>query len=130
MEKAKILVVDDEEFVRRGLRRQIESAGHEVYEVRDGVDAMEIVKSNRLNLVISDIIMPNADGIELILEIRRLRGHDLPVVAISGGGRMRNLNLLKYAESLGANVVLSKPITSGQLLRTIEETMLPVERAV
>ena len=126
MQKAQILIVDDEEFVRRGLRRQIESAGHEVHEAKDGVDAMKIVNKTDLNLVVSDIIMPKADGIELIMEIRKVKGEKLPVVAISGGGRTRNLDLLKFAKSLGADAVLAKPITSNQLLSTISETMLPV----
>lgn len=126
MKKRRILVVDDEEFVRRGLRRQMEAAGYDVDEAKDGVDAMEIVKSTELDLVVSDIIMPKADGIELLMEIRKVKGDELPVVAISGGGRTRNLDLLKFAKSLGANAVLAKPITSGQLLATIEETIVPL----
>ena len=128
MHKGQILVVDDEQFVRRGLRRQLESAGFGVLEAADGAMAMGIVASTKVDLVVSDIIMPKTDGIELLLQIKRAN-YDIPVLAISGGGRTKNPDLLKFADTLGADGVLAKPFTSEQLLTAIFELVEPTGRA-
>src|SRR5262249_25712910 len=98
---ARILVIDDETQIRVLLQRVLESEGHEVFDTRDGREALTIAESQPLDLVITDIMMPDTDGIEVITTLRRsLPG--IKILAISGGGLMRD-RALAVAHLLGAH---------------------------
>ncbi len=119
---ASILVVDDEELVRATLREMLEQAGHEVFEAANGVEALKSFDDRAVDLVITDIIMPEKEGIETILDLRK-RAPELKIVAISGGGRSANFDFLKMASMLGACEVLAKPFRRTQVLDAVREAL-------
>jgi CheY-like chemotaxis protein len=96
-----ILVVDDDETFRRLLCQTLLRAGHEVLAADDGRGALRLYRQQPADLVITDLIMPEQEGLETILELRRLQP-DLKIIAISGGGRMVPGDYLPIARHLGA----------------------------
>src|SRR5215831_7102565 len=98
---ARILVIDDEDPIRRLLRAALEQRGHQVVEARQGKEALDLHRSQPVELVITDILMPEKDGLEVIMALRR-EAPQLKVIAISGGGRFRQTEALELAEPLGA----------------------------
>ena len=116
---ARILVVDDAEFLRIVFRRNLESAGHEVTEADNGVEAIAAQNAQPFDLVITDIVMPQKEGVETIIELRRAYP-SLKIIAISSGGPSRNPDYLKLAEQFGADIVLSKPIPKDVLLEQVD----------
>jgi CheY-like chemotaxis protein len=115
---ARILVIDDDAAVRETLRQVLESAGHAVTCAEDGERGLEAFETARPDLVITDIIMPEREGIATILELRRRRP-DRPIVAISGGGRTGGTDFLTMARRLGADAALPKPFELEELLDTV-----------
>lgn len=116
---ALILVIDDEQMLRRTLRAILERAGHTVREAEDGNDGLSQLSAETPDLVITDIIMPNREGAEMIGEMRRL-APDLPIIAMSGGGSRGGEMFLTLAERLGASATLSKPIRQADLLAAVD----------
>ncbi len=115
---ATILVTDDEALVRLTIRKMLEKEGHLVLEACDGKQAEAIAAEVKIDLLITDIIMPEKEGIETIMAIRKTQS-ELPILAISGGGRSANLDYLVTAELLGANATLSKPFSKDTLIHTV-----------
>ena len=111
----KILVIDDDCLVRYTLSRILSSSGYEVVTASDGLRGMTVLHNEHPDVVITDIIMPEQEGIDTILQIRRARPH-VKIIAISGGGRIRNIDFLKMASSLGADDVIPKPFEADELL--------------
>lgn len=119
---ARLLIADDDEAFRRMLRRMLEAAGHQVTEARDGREACELYRALPADLVITDILMPGAEGTETILNLRALFPR-VRVIAISGGGGPdTKLNLL-VAEKLGARRTLTKPFTQKELLDAVADVL-------
>ncbi len=119
---ATILIVDDEPALRKIVRQMIESEGHVVVEADNGRAALSVFRARNPEIVITDIVMPQKDGIEMIAELRR-ESPAVRVVAISGGGRTRNLDVLRLAERAGADVVLAKPFTRVELIDALERAV-------
>lgn len=119
---AKILLVDDDENVRYALAKYLRRAGHEVLEAQDGKMAIALLAGESFDAVITDIIMPEADGIEIIMAITD-REPGLPVIAISGGGRIGQSEYLGMAKKLGATAVLEKPVDPDTLLSLIDQVV-------
>jgi len=115
---ATVLVTDDEYTVRYALRTVLKRAGHIVLEACDGAEALNVLKNHAVDVVILDMIMPNKEGVETTIEIQQTYP-SVKIVAISGGGRTRNLDFLAMAQTYGAQTVLSKPFTNEQLLESI-----------
>lgn len=115
---AKILVVDDEELARFSIRDTLEKADHEVEEAENGVKALEMQGASPFDLIITDIIMPEKEGVETIVELKQLYP-SLKIIAISGGGRTRNMDFLKLAKDLGADSILSKPFSDEDLMEHV-----------
>ena len=111
---ARVLVVEDQVLVRHAMRVWLEQAGHEVDEAADGESGLRILGDHNVDLVVTDIMMPNFDGIELI---RRLRQHHpgIKIVVVSGSAPMGGLSLLQVALKLGANQAVAKPFTPRDL---------------
>jgi DNA-binding response OmpR family regulator len=111
----RILLVDDDDELREGIVAILHSAGHEVDEAADGTRALEALGANRYDLLITDVIMPDRDGLELI---RALPTHDRPkVLAISGGSRiLPAAYTLNASGALGADATLNKPFRAKELL--------------
>ena len=119
---ARILVVDDDELLRGTVVTVLQRAKHTVLQAGDGLKALEVLSANAVDLVVSDIVMPEVDGIGLILAMRK-RHPKLKVVAMSGGGRTRNRDFLRMASALGAHATLPKPFTPDQLLAAVEAAL-------
>ena len=119
---ARILVVDDEEVIRFTLRQILEKAGHEVLEAVNGQEALYRFDEQRVDLVITDIIMPEKEGIETIVELRR-RQPDLKIIAVSGGGRTKTMDYLQIAERLGADGALPKPLKRRAIIDAVDRAL-------
>jgi CheY-like chemotaxis protein len=119
---ARILVIDDEELIRETIRMKLEQSGHVVIEAANGVEGLRALEDGLFDLVVTDIIMPDQEGIETIRKIRH-RDPRVAIIAISGGGRGRNYQFLDIAKKLGANEALPKPFTGSQLLALVETTL-------
>jgi len=118
----RILIIDDDELMRTTLFRTLEAAGHEVVEATDGNEGLLAFENGGIELVITDIMMPEKEGLETIRELRRSDG-EVKIVAISGGHRTGNLNYLGMAAVFGANGTLAKPFRREDLLAKIDAVM-------
>lgn len=123
---ARILVIDDDDDFRKMVRRMLQSAGHEVVEAGDGVTGVKTFKAGPAPLVITDILMPEGEGMETITQLRRINPA-LKILAISGSGNVENYDYLAMAERLGANASLRKPFKSGELLDVVTRLLKEAE---
>ena len=121
---ARILLIDDDPLVLETLTGGLIAAGHEVVPASDGDEGLALLSRESIDIVVTDIIMPRREGIETILELRA-RQADVPIIAISGGGRNSNLQFLKVAEKLGATRTLQKPFSLSRLNQLIAECLTP-----
>lgn len=118
-----VLVVDDEPTVRRLVRRVLEGAGYLVLEATDGEAALRLLDARPVALVITDVLMPGQDGIEVVLGMRA-RPAPVPVVVMSGGGTGLDIEtLVSSAIALGAAAALAKPFSVAELLAVVRETL-------
>jgi len=115
----KILVIDDDEITRYLLAKVLQKAGYAVVTAEDGEHGMMLLRSECPDAVITDMIMPQGDGVETIIRIRREQPR-VRIIAISGGGKFKTAHVLTAAEALGADVVLAKPLQPAELLRCLE----------
>ena len=112
---AHILLIDDHENLREVLGIFLKEQGHTIIEACDGHQAIQCYKDGKFDLVITDMLMPNKDGVETIAELRRINA-GVHVIAISGGGRLVSPEFcLELAKSLGIKQVLKKPFSLHQL---------------
>jgi len=116
----KILVIEDDPEVRNYLVAVLSRAGHEVREASNGKEGVQAFAAAPSDVVITDIIMPEKDGIETILDLRRTNP-ELKVIAISGGGRSTPDNYLHSAKLLGADRTIRKPFTNEEILAAVTE---------
>lgn len=121
---ARILVVEDEPNFRQIIVIKLEQLGHEVLEAENGRMATKMAAHLRPALVLTDLVMPEKEGLELIQDIRR-GNPSLPIIAMSGGGRTGPANNLKTALTLGATKVLLKPFSDEELKQVIAELLPP-----
>ena len=119
-----ILLIDDDELVRFALSMALEMAGFKVTQAEHGADPVirAALSLGLPDLVVSDIIMPEKEGIELLMDLKR-QHPDLPVICISGGGRLTSTDYLSGAELLGASAVFRKPLDEDQLIAKINELL-------
>jgi Response regulator containing CheY-like receiver, AAA-type ATPase, and DNA-binding domains len=115
-----VLIVDDEEMVRLTLCQLLEREGHKIVTAVNGAEALAMLAVTDVDLVVTDMIMPDKDGVETIIAIRK-RWPKLRILAISGGGRTRNLDFLKYAKSVGADAILPKPFNRAELIQAVAD---------
>lgn len=114
-----ILIIDDDDKIRKVLRRMIEGEGFEIIEAENGDDGMVLFREKSPALVIIDIIMPGKDGLTVIQEIRE-QNPGARVIAMSGGLVLTPDIYLEEANKIGADHILSKPIIREQLLDAIK----------
>ena len=119
---ARVLVIDDEEQVRTLIREVLEGAGHEVMEARNGREAIKLYEAHPTDVVITDLVMPEQDGLETIRELRR-RFPAVKIIAVSGAQQKLNLDLLYIAEKLGALRTMEKPFDIRKLVALVEELL-------
>lgn len=119
---ASILIIDDDFKILQVFREILEREGYDVLAASDGREGMRLCRNRHVDLVITDIIMPEKEGLETIIELRR----DLPhvkIIAMSGGGQIGAEQYLPLAEKLGAQHTLDKPFTAVELLEAISEVL-------
>jgi len=119
---ARILVIDDDRAVRLTIQMFLERAGHEVICASDGEQGLRAFASDSPQLIITDIIMPNKEGTEMIMQIRA-QDATIPIIAMSGGGRLGNADFLKMAARFGANEVLAKPFERQNLTAAVSRRL-------
>lgn len=120
---ASILLIEDEEMVREALAETLEQGGYEVRVASNGKQGIQLYQNNPADLVITDIFMPEQDGIETILQLTR-EYPEIKILAISGGGDwMRSLEFLEHAALFGAIKTLTKPVDPKKLLDTIRDIL-------
>ena len=117
-----ILIVDDQDAVRMVLRDALEQEGSHVQEARNGAEAILMYRENPADVIVTDIIMPDKEGIETIIELREL-APDVKIIAISGGGRIRANDFLDMAKKLGAAHVLRKPFRMKELVDLVKSCL-------
>ena len=121
MKPLAILVVDDHSIMRDVICEILEDAGHNVRFAADGREALRKLSCAHFDLVVTDIVMPEMDGIELIGELRR-RYPETRIIAMSGGGeRFPTKDGLTIARRLGAGASLNKPFVAEQLIEAVDE---------
>ncbi len=115
----KVLLVDDDLVVRRVVHVFLEGAGHEVVEAGNGIEALEVFDEVRPDLVLTDILMPKMNGLEMMVEMRRRRP-GVNLIAMSGGGRPdAGPSVLMLARDLGAAHTFGKPLDMAALLSAV-----------
>ncbi len=119
---SRILLADDDHQVRSMLKLTLERAGHEIVEAEDGAQAVQRFSSSSIDLVITDIVMPEKEGIETIMELRSINPQ-VKIIAISGGGRINPDDYLSWARRFGVLHTFTKPVDRHQLLNAINELM-------
>lgn len=122
---AKILIIDDDDFTRELLVKLLTRNGYEVATAADGKLGVTMFEADPADLVITDIVMPEKDGIETITDLRR-RNPDLKIIAMSGGDRRPadvSRNYLHSAKLIGANRSLQKPFENDEILAAVRELL-------
>jgi CheY-like chemotaxis protein len=114
-----ILVVDDEEELRDLIRHVLERAGHTVSGARNGLEASRLLATQAFAVVVTDMLMPDQDGLELIAELKS-KYPAVKIVAMSGGGQIGSDQYLSMAKGFGADVLLRKPFTHQTLLAAVK----------
>ena len=117
-----ICVIDDDESVRQTVGRILKSAGYAVVDAKDGEAGLRAVERSKSAMIITDIVMPNREGIETIREAKQ-RFPAIPIIAISGGGRLGPDGFLDLALKLGADDCLAKPFRPAELLDKVRRLL-------
>jgi CheY-like chemotaxis protein len=120
---ADILIIDDDEALRRAMRRILERAGHQVREAEDGARGLALYREQEADVVVTDLIMPEKEGIETIIELRESYP-GVKILAMSGGGAVGPDGPLTDARFLGADASLPKPFSVEDLQDAIARLLL------
>ena len=124
MDTPLVLVVDDAPELRELVERVLTRHGYRVRTVNDGDGAMRVLDQGGVDLLITDVVMPGRDGIEVLLDVQE-QYPQLPVIVMSGGGMFDPTLYLDNATGLGAHRTLRKPFTMGDLLDAVRELVSP-----
>ena len=116
-------MVDDNTQLRELLGGALTKMGYEVTSASNGAEAFKAISLNRFDVVLTDMLMPERDGIEVIGELRR-KQPDARIVAMSGGGRGSRDHYLQTAKGLGAHAVLGKPFSMSELTAALDAVMI------
>jgi len=115
-----ILIIDDDIEILSVLRLILEREGYDVLAASDGKEGLKLCRQQRVDLVITDLVMPEKEGVETIMELRRDFPH-VKIIAMSGGGSIAPENYLHMAQMLGAQRTLRKPFTPNEMLEAVRE---------
>ena len=119
---ARILIIDDDETIRSVFKRFLTGKGYEVIVAADGRQGLRALEEVSVDLVITDIMMPETDGLEVVMAIRG-KDVDIPVIAISGGMHAMPMDFLPMAKKFGAKEVLYKPVELDDLLTAVKDAI-------
>jgi CheY-like chemotaxis protein len=118
----RILVIDDEEPVRLIVREMLTMEGYEVVVAANGKVGLQLFRNDPTDLIITDIFMPEMEGLETIRELHR-EHPGVKIIAMSGGGESGMLSFLSYAKRFGALRTLRKPFSREELLTNVEDLL-------
>ncbi len=118
----RILIIDDEPYILLMLKEMLEKAGYEVDLASNGREGMALFEKDPADLVITDIIMPDKEGLEVILELKKRRP-ELKIIAMSGGGRISPESYLECAKHFGAERIFQKPFKQKDLISAVKELL-------
>lgn len=118
----KIVVIDDDDLFRNYLVNALSDLDYVVLSAENGIEGLELCKTESPDLVITDIIMPEVEGVEVILKLHGINPK-LPIIAMSGGNMGNSESYLNMAAKLGASAVLSKPFERAELIKQIENLL-------
>ena len=119
---ATVLIADDDPTLRAIGAELLAGEGYRVLEAEDGDEALRVIEAEAIDLIVLDMLMPNKDGLETIIELKR-RGSGVRILAISSGGSMDVDSLLKPALAFGADRVMSKPLRISTFATTIADML-------
>ena len=117
-----ILVIEDDTQIRFLLRKNLESEGYRVLEAENGSVGITLYQQNAVDLVITDLIMPEKEGIETIRELKKLNAH-VKIIAMSGGGAIEPTQYLSMAQKLGVLKTFTKPFLRNDILTAVKELL-------
>jgi DNA-binding response OmpR family regulator len=117
-----ILIVDDDSMVRKLLVKAFQIDDYTTLEASDGNSALRIFRDEDIDVVITDIVMPDMEGIETIRELRKINP-DVKIIAFSGGGSLSPDGYLKIAASMGARYTFQKPFNINELKETVKKLL-------
>jgi DNA-binding response OmpR family regulator len=120
--RQRILVVDDDPSIRETLRIALSKAGYEVLQARDGEEATRLWRDQGADLIITDLHMPDKNGLEVIMELRA-HSPSTPIIAMSDGGRTTQIGLLGDAKLLGAVRTVAKPFSLDEMLTAVRQEL-------
>ena len=118
----RILVVDDDPSIRRTLNLMLSKQGFEVIQASDGVEAVRLWRDRGGDLVITDLHMPRKDGFEFIIELLS-HSPDVRIIAMSGGGQPKRLDLLGNMALLKSVLTIEKPFTVAEMIMTVHRAL-------
>ena len=119
---SRVLIIDDELPIRQVLRRVLEQAGHTVLEASDGRQGMALWRREPVDVVVTDLFMPEKDGVEVLMELSHLAARP-KIIAMSGGGAQGLFEVKSTVRCLGADRVLLKPFEPRTLVSTVQEVL-------
>lgn len=120
---ARILVIDDEELIRYSIKGMLEEMGHTIDQAANGIEGTDLLKRREYDLIITDIVMPEKEGLETILEARE-HNPNVKILAISGGGPIGRFDYLELAQQFGADAFIAKPFTADQLNKAVADLIV------
>ena len=123
----RVLLIEDDDSIRRTFTRALTASGHEVSVAANGADGLRLWRERGADLVLTDMQMPEMNGIELILQLRA-SAPTLPVIAMSGGDQSGDLNALRDAKLLGAVRLLAKPFSLDTLTAAVADALEQAHR--
>jgi DNA-binding response OmpR family regulator len=119
---ARILLADDDDSFRKMLGLSLTKLGHDVAEVRNGKEAISVINKEPPDLLITDLVMPEKEGLETIDEVKR-KHPSLKIIAMSGGGRVNATDYLNIARAMGADLVLAKPFSIDEMVASLSSLL-------
>lgn len=122
-----VLIAEDDDNIRYALSKLLRTAGYNVLEARNGKEATKLLRKSMPDVLVTDIVMPEQDGMGLLNEARALNP-SIPVLVMSGGGNAVGLDYLSLAQTMGANATLCKPFDNDEVLRVIANLVVVAER--
>lgn len=120
----RILLVDDDDLFRRMLALILTKLGYEVREARNGKEAIKLFDDSAPDVVLTDLIMPEKEGLETIAELRQSHPN-VKIIAMSGGGRVSAFDHLRVAKAMGADQILAKPFSNEAVAAALEMVLNP-----
>lgn len=123
----RILVIDDNTSMRDAVCEMLQQAGYETISVENGCHAVQIHRNDPVDIIITDLFMPDTDGLEIIYQFRR-EFPEVKIIAVSGGGSRGLVELLVVAKKMGAQRAFMKPFSWEDLMTAIQELLDPLHK--